>query len=437
MPNWSRWSAASAGARGAARPGWLLSVTPHPVMSLRRARSVWPFCSAAAASSAERHLLSHGGGWVAASAAFQPRPRHVRCAPLSTDQREEPPSADDETSTPIPAALRDNLVGMGQVVFCNSAASGGLIVTGLMAHDVATGSFPILASMSLLSLCSATATARVAGIDDDMVSNGLASYNGALVGCAFTVFLPETLPTAALAAASAAGGATTSILAVALKNTLTMPQWTFAFNFTTLPALLYVQPFNKPTAADSSSADTAAAVVAEVAATQPTTAEWITSPLVGISQIFVVESALSGALILAGIAVYSRECAAHTLLGSSVGIATGVALGVDPSALTAGLWSYNPALTSLAVSVFFVPSPATLALSVGGAATTTALASGLGPVFGTFGSPALTLPFCLGVSGCYMLRDSIPAIVPAANPHSPEINRVTYDQSDTETTTTS
>ena len=56
-----------------------------------------------------------------------------------------------------------------------------------------------------------------------MVSNGLASYNGALVGCAFSVFLPgEWVPE--IAAASAAGGAVSTILAVSLKNILTMPQ---------------------------------------------------------------------------------------------------------------------------------------------------------------------------------------------------------------------
>jgi urea transporter len=87
-----------------------------------------------------------------------------------------------------------------------------------------------------------------------------------------------------------------------------------------------------------------------------TAQDWALSPLVGISQIFVVESAISGALILAGIAVYSKEAAAHTLLGSTIGVATGVAMGADPSAITAGLWGFNPALTSLAVSVFFTPS---------------------------------------------------------------------------------
>ena len=97
-------------------------------------------------------------------------------------------------------------------------------------------------------------------------------------------------------------------------------------------------------------------------------------------------------------------------------------MGAPPDALCAGLWSFNPALTSLAVSVFFVHSPATMALSVGGATATTVLAAGLGPVFGAFGSPALTMPFCLGVSACYMLKDSVPALAPAANPHSPEHN---------------
>jgi urea transporter len=188
-----------------------------------------------------------------------------------------------------------------------------------------------------------------------------------------------------------------------------MPQWTLAFNFTCLPALLYAQPFNAP----SDTVDAVAAI---------SSIDWLCAPLVGVSQIFVVQSPLSGGIILAGIATYSRGCAAHTLLGSSVGIMTGLAMGAPPDALCAGLWSFNPALTSLAVSVFFVSSPATMALSIGGAATTTVLAAGIGPVFGAFGSPALTLPFCLGVSACYMLQDSVPALQPAANPHSPEMN---------------
>ena len=89
------------------------------------------------------------------------------------------------------------------MVFCNSIASGVLITGGLFVGD------PWLGTCSAISLVSATAMARLASgasptranaaarfgaeqhsvrraaaVDDDMVSNGLASYNGALVGCA-------------------------------------------------------------------------------------------------------------------------------------------------------------------------------------------------------------------------------------------------------------
>ena len=79
---------------------------------------------------------------------------------------------------------------MGQVVFCNSPVAGAMIIGGLFAGDLAAGNTPLLGAMSALSLATATAAARLCSIDDDMVSNGLASYNGALVGCAFAVFLP-------------------------------------------------------------------------------------------------------------------------------------------------------------------------------------------------------------------------------------------------------
>ena len=218
-----------------------------------------------------------------------------------------------------------------------------------------------------------------------------------------------------------------------------------------IPPLLY---HNNATKAAVAAAE-APPAAAEVAAV--TTEQCLLSPLVGISQIFVVNNALSGAIILAGIAVYSREAAAHTLLGSSIGCATGVIMGADPAAICDGLWGFNPALTSLAISVFFTPTVGMHALSVGGAGASTVLASGMGPAFGVLGAPAGTLPFCLTAAACYKLnvrcpnpspnrtaaifspdrlashlsdgpfgcfvQESLPSVVPALNPHSPEVNR--------------
>ena len=55
--------------------------------------------------------------------------------------------------------------------------------------------------------------------------------------------------------------------------------------------------------------------------------EWACAPLVGISQIFVVNDAVAGGMILGAIGLYSPAAAAHTLLGSSVGVGTALALG--------------------------------------------------------------------------------------------------------------
>ena len=171
-----------------------------------------------------------------------------------------------------------------------------------------------------------------------------------------------------------------------------------------IPPLLY---HNNATKAAVAAGEVPPAAAAEVAAV--TTEQCLLSPLVGISQIFVVNNALSGAIILAGIAVYSREAAAHTLLGSSIGCATGVIMGADPAAICDGLWGFNPALTSLAISVFFTPTVGMHALSVGGAGASTVLASGMGPAFGVLGAPAGTLPFCLTAAACYKLNVRCPS----------------------------
>ena len=47
--------------------------------------------------------------------------------------------------------------------------------------------------------------------------------------------------------------------------------------------------------------------------------------------------------------LYSRGCAVHTLCGSTIGATVGLAVGAPTAEITAGLWSFNSALTSLAV----------------------------------------------------------------------------------------
>jgi urea transporter len=319
------------------------------------------------------------------------------------------PSDDEKTkeeTKPVPYSFVDATArGIGQVIFLGSPVSGGVILGGLAIGD------PYLASMAALGAVTATGTAHIAGLT---TSDGLLGYNGCLVGCAAAVFGPSAI--LACATNTVVGAAVSPFVALSLKQSMgSVPQWTFAFNFVALTPLLRTRPFLPVKGA-----------AAEQAAVIPTYSSFdlLLSPLTGISQIFVVESAMSGGIIMGGIATYSPGLAAHAVVGSTIGAAAGAVTGVDASELAMGLWGFNSALTSMAVGVFFVHSAPTMVLSAGGAGATAAVFGAMKTLFGAYGAPCLTLPFCVTMSACYLLRDSVPGLTLASSPHSPEKNTI-------------
>lgn len=267
-------------------------------------------------------------------------------------------------------------------------------------------------------------------LDSSALRDGLWGYNGCLVGCATAVFispLPSfdlSLSTVQIAAASGlvttiAGGMISPFVSAALKPALgNVPQWTLAFNMVTLGILLRTKPFSKPPSNDENLS------LSSITDIDPMVI--LNGPLKGISQIWVVESSLSGLVLLGGTALYSPGLAGHALIGSSVGALTGVASisGLNFCDIEAGLYGFNSCLTSLGVGVFFVHSPQAVLLSVGGSAVTAGLFGALKTVFGdVFMVPCLTLPFCASMTGCYLLGlAGIPGLNLASNPHSPEKN---------------
>lgn len=307
---------------------------------------------------------------------------------------------------PFPPLVDHSLRGMGQVVFCNSPYAGALIAGGLCFGD------PWLGALAGVGCVSATAAANMAGFDKGAISAGLMGYNGALVGCAFSVFLG--LDSGWTVLATAVGGAASAGIASKLGAvTAPVPQWTLAFNITALTAFAYARPFAG-----------AAPAAAPLALSELLLPDWISAALTGVSQIFVVNNPIAGAIILAGIAVYSPAAALATLLGSIIGIATAVAYGADGNAVKDGLWGFNPALTALSVSIFFVPLGAPyIALAAGGAVVTALATVGFNQFVGNaIESPSLTLPFCAVASACFLLGGRLPGLIRAGAPHSPEVN---------------
>mgnify|MGYP005680866681 CR=1 FL=1 len=252
---------------------------------------------------------------------------------------------------------------------------------------------------------------------------------GCLVGCAAAVFGAPSI--IAATTATIVGAAATPFVASSLKETMgSVPQWTIAFNIVTLTSLLRTRPLLvAPSPPPSPHIDEGMIVVVESstnvsASSSSFITDIIASPLTGISQIFVVQSALSGAIIVGGIGSYSPLLAVHAIGGSAIGTLVGAMSGAPLADLTMGLYGFNSALTSMAVGVFFVHSTPAILLSAGGAAATASLFGAMSTVFGTYGSPCLTLPFCFTMSSCYLLHQQVPGLSLASNPHSPEKNKV-------------
>lgn len=402
------------------------------------------YCSLSSIASAVRPLESrrtHNPKKHTPSCA--PISAHGSCAgihPFSTkpDNSKDEKGEDTVATSPLspPSFVETSLRGTGQVIFLNSSSSGAIILGGLAVAD------PYLATMALAGATTSTWAASLGGLDRQALGDGLYGYNGALVGCAVSVFLnplpatamttmdlptmmasPEVINSTSWALASTVMGASIApYLSVGLKEAIGgVPQWTVAFNLIALGALLRTKPF----AAAASEAPTAEAAEAATSSfDQLATMAVLEAPLRGISQIFVVDSSLTSCAIVGGTALYSPGLAGHLLLGSAVGSLSGYTLCDAPiDEITCGLWGYNSALTSMGVGAFFVHSPRTLALSVGGAAVTAGLFGALKVVFGMADAPCLTLPFCAVMSGCYLLgRGGVQGLHLASSPHSPEKN---------------
>ena len=120
----------------------------------------------------------------------------------------------------------------------------------------------------------------------------------------------------------------------------------------------------------------------------------------GISQLFFANSVAAGIIIIAGIAVCSRIAAIFALVGSTVGMLTGLALGANGVAIYNGLWGFNSFDAALAVGgVFFVLTWRSGLLAVVCAVLAALLFGAIASLFMPWGLPALTLPFVLRDAG--------------------------------------
>lgn len=304
------------------------------------------------------------------------------------------------------------LRGVGQVVFMNSPITGLFILAAAWIYD------PWFGFAGTIGVVASTLAAHPLGFDRDAIHAGLYGFNGVLVGLALALFLSprwDALVVVWIIVLSAASSVLMGALAAVFAGVWGVPPFTLAFNAITLVFLITgLHAANgrlgvgvKPAAPVSGGAAVQTALRPAAGAAGNTDALAIVNAVFrGIGQLFFLNSILAGVLIIIGIAFCSRIAAGFAVVGSIVGMLTGIALGADGVAIYNGLWGFNSFDAALAIAgVFYVLTWRSALLGVACAAFTALLFGAIASFFGPWGLPALTLPFCFGTLAFVLLKD--------------------------------
>ena len=329
--------------------------------------------------------------------------------------------ADRADGNPVLAFVDSCLRGVGQVCFMNNPITGLAILVAMFVGEAWLG------FAGALGLVASTLAAVVIGMDRGAIRAGLFGFNGVLVGAGLSLFMEpdwDALVMVWIVVASMLSTVLHAALAGVFIGAWKVPPFTLAFNFITLIFLIgalnfangrvggLVAPASPEVTAGS--VDTALRSAADTAALN--NLEGVVNAILrGISQLFFANSIAASIIIVVGIAVCSRIAAVFALVGSAVGMLTGLALGANGVAIYNGLWGFNSFDAALAVGgVFFVLSWRSGLLAIGCAVLAALLFGAIAALFTPWGLPALTLPFCFATLAFVLLKDAGTKLVPVA-----------------------
>lgn len=287
------------------------------------------------------------------------------------------------------------LYGFSEVVLQKSVLAGLLILAGIIRGSFASHTPEVICG-ALLGVATSTVAGMLLPESVKDGQNGLWGFNGLLVGCAFPTFLESTPAMwTALMLCSASTvwirSGFNRIGAPLSVNSLTFPfvlsVWIFLFASRCLS--------NMPSDALSVPALTyrmASAVI------PPSAADCVVFMLKGISQIFLINDPLAGALFLLALAVSSVRAALRAASGSLIAVFLALMYGAPESLLTNGLLGFSPALTAVALgSRVCGTGICNLLWTLTAVVFTFFLQLGMQALTDPFGIPVLTAPFCITV----------------------------------------
>lgn len=277
-------------------------------------------------------------------------------------------------------------------MFQDNAWTGLFFLAGIFYGSYATGT-PAVAWGAVVGVIVSTLTGYVLNYPAAKGLAGLWGFNGVLVGCALPTFLGNVpLMWLALVIFSAA----TTWVMVGLNHLLApykVSSFTFPFVLLTWFVLLAARTMH--------GLPHAGLGVPELPGNFSSAVDLSFVSLVmywlrGISQVFLVNSWVTGLLFLIGLAISNRWAAIWAAIASALALAFAVLYQSNGSDIASGLFGFSPVLTGIALGItFYRVNWRTFLWSLAGIIVTVFIQAAMDTFFGPFGIPTLTGPFCV------------------------------------------
>ena len=287
---------------------------------------------------------------------------------------------------------RTTLRGVGQVMFQDNMWTGLLFLCGIFWGAYAEG-FHLVAWGALTGVLASTLTGYILKLPDQKGAQGLWGFNGALVGCAFPTFLGETW---CMWIGLVFCAAMTTWVRSGLDNI--MGKWgvsslTFPFVISTYFFLLAARYFSgmPPTNLSHPELPLGGSPVISLEFV-----DLVKYWLRGISQVFLINSWVTGIFFLAALAVSSLRACVWAAIASALSLFIALCWKGPGADISEGLYGFSAVLTGIALGATFCNFSWRAAIwCVIGIIATVFVQAAMNAFFAPMGLPTLTGPFCI------------------------------------------
>lgn len=289
---------------------------------------------------------------------------------------------------------RTVLRGVGQVMFQDSMWTGLLFLIGIFWGAYAVG-LGVVAWGAVVGVVVSTLAGYCLKLSDTNGAQGLWGFNGVLVGCAFPTFMGNTIW---MWLALILCAAMTTWVRTALNRVFApygTSSFTFPFVLCTWFFLLAARYMHGMPPEFESVPVMASETVGHL---DMGFGNLVVYWLKGISQVFLINSWVTGIFFLAGLAVCSWRAALWAAIASAVSLFTIIVWRGPAADIAEGLYGFSAVLAGIALGATFCRTGnwRTWIWALLGIVATVFIQAGMNAAFAPIGLATLTGPFCIG-----------------------------------------